>query len=246
MQALLLGSPAQSQKVWIIKSVQVQEGEKYNPTLPRSRCQDPWILKGKVYLLKFLGHFIHPPISFLVGLRTAASPGWEPPTVGPPARADIGKGLGTGPLLTHTPALAPVAGRTWELIASPLAFKVSVGRADGHSPFQHGISFTNRLPNPNAGCAAQSQSFSCVRGGTWIRSEHRGPCGPNLPSGLPGSPHTRESCGPGSRAGTTLACLANAALGSALSSKWGFSWMWGWLTWLSETLSLPFNSLTSA
>lgn len=43
MQALLLGSPAQPQKVWIIKSVQVQEGEKYNPTLPHSRCQDLWI-----------------------------------------------------------------------------------------------------------------------------------------------------------------------------------------------------------
>lgn len=173
--------------------------------------------------------------------RGGSHPLWDPL----PGQT-VGKGLGTGPLFTHTPALAPVAGRTWELIAAPLAFKVSVGRADGHSPFQHGISFTNRLPNPNAGCAAQSQSFSCVRGGAWIRSEHRGPCGPNLPSGLPGSPHTRQSCGPGSRAGTTLACLANAALGSALSSKWGFSWMWGWLTWLSETLSLPFNSLTSA
>lgn len=47
MQALLLGSPAQSQKVWIIKSVQVQEGEKYNPTLPHSRCQDLWIWRVK-------------------------------------------------------------------------------------------------------------------------------------------------------------------------------------------------------
>lgn len=47
MQALLLGSPAQPQKVWIIKSVQVQEGEKYNPTLPHSRCQDLWIWRVK-------------------------------------------------------------------------------------------------------------------------------------------------------------------------------------------------------
>lgn len=73
MQALLLGSPAPSQKVWIIKSVQVQEGEKYNPTLLRSRCQDLWILKGKVYLLKFLGHFRHQPISFLARLEMARS-----------------------------------------------------------------------------------------------------------------------------------------------------------------------------
>lgn len=85
-----------------------------------------------------------------------------------------GKGRGMGPLLTHLPVLAPVAGTTQELIAVPLVLKVSMGRADGHSPFQHGISFTNRPPNPNAGCTAQSQRFSCVRGGAWIRSEHWG------------------------------------------------------------------------
>lgn len=92
MQALLLGSPAQSQKVWIIKSVQVQEGEKYNPTLLRSRCQDLWILKGKVYLLKFLGHFRHQLISFLARLEMARP------------RAATGRGRGTVPPLALRPA----------------------------------------------------------------------------------------------------------------------------------------------
>lgn len=231
MQALLLGSPAQSQKVWIIKSVQVQEGEKYNPTLPRSRCQDPWILKGKVYLLKFLGHFIHPPISFLVGLRTAASPGWEPPTVGPPARADSGKGARDGPPCSHTcQCWPPWPGRPKNSSQSHSSLRF---QWDGltATALSSTASLSQTGPQTQTLVAQHSRSASAVCGAVReLDQSTGGPCGPNLPRRLPSSPHTtrqspRPGCGPGSCAGTTLARLENAALGSALSSKWGFSWM---------------------
>lgn len=141
MQALLLGSPAQSQKVWIIKSVQVQEGEKYNPTLPHSRCQDLWIWRVKsIYRSSLAISYINwYPSSWGCALQPseALEGPPKPQLIWPqppapvnsllggccqPPRQKLRGGEGRSPRLARIPAPLPRAKQIWKLIAAVLCF----------------------------------------------------------------------------------------------------------------------------
>lgn len=138
MRALLLGSPAQPQKVWIIKSVQVQEGEKYSPTLRRGRCQDLCMRRAQSLGRSSSPGFTHQPAPFPAGPRAGEALPNHAITTGPrqpgPGAGVRRAGAAAGPQGAHgeggreapppRPASrsrsVPTAKRTWKLIATVL------------------------------------------------------------------------------------------------------------------------------
>lgn len=186
MQALLLGSPAQPQKVWIIKSVQVQEGEKYNPTLPHSRCQDLWIWRVKsIYRSSLAILYINwYPSSWgcvLQSSKALESP-LKPQLIWPQPPAPVNSVLRSccqpprqerdAPPGSHAyQGRSPRPNRSGNSSQLCSAFEVSIGRgiarptAADSSPCEHNVPFTAPLPNLNAGCVTQPHFIGCVKGG---------------------------------------------------------------------------------
>lgn len=164
---------------------------KVQPHPPAQPLPGPLDLKGKVYLPKFLGHFIHQLISFLMGLRATAQQSSGKPSetttnLAPAARpckftaqkllpAPQGRkreGRGMFPPGSHAyQGRSPGPNRSGNSSQLCSAFEVSIGRgiawptAADSSPSEHNVPFTAPLSNLNAGCVTQPHFIGRVKGG---------------------------------------------------------------------------------